>query len=399
MPLLDNRWLSVMDGSWSKLVPKSTVKIKSPTTHDVACCFQGGGSIGAYQTGILNALQEAGYAPTWFIGTSIGAINSAISAGNAIEDRFDKLQEFWTSIATPQLVDNSMLPNDLFSRRMQHFVSSQMSLLEGQEGFFTPRFPSPLLNYHTNPGTVSFYDTSPLRSTLERFVDFDRINDGETRLSVGSVEVTTGKMVYFDSKKQKIGPEHVMASGAIPPGFPAIEIEGNFYWDGGLSSNTPISYVLKEKRPGPLLCFLAHLFDSYGLNPLSLDDVTKRKKDITFSSQYTHIVELHQQIRNLQNTIHQLAKTAKKNKQTQLAIKNSLEKGWDKPVSLVRFLYQGDGTDLASKDFDFSLKSILEHIGNGYLDGKNGVKRSPWLQPVPLDLGIAVHDMYILRRT
>lgn len=231
----------------------------------IACTFQGGGALGAYQAGVLRALDEAGYYPDWFIGTSIGAINAAIAAGNPEKMRVEQLTRFWESIATPSVIDDSVFPNDPASRKVHHLLSAHSGLLFGQPGFFIPRFPSPHLGWHNSPELISYYDTSPLRTTLEHYIDFDRLNNKKlTRLSIGAVEISSGAMVYFDSHKQKIGPEHIMASGALPPGFPAVEVEGKFYWDGGISNNTPTAYLLSHKEQTNLLCFMVHLFDSFG---------------------------------------------------------------------------------------------------------------------------------------
>lgn len=348
--------------------------------------------MGAYQVGVLEALMEKGYNPDWYAGTSIGAINSAIAAGNSKKDRIDQLKAFWETISTPPLIDDSLWPNDILSRRLQHFLSAQTTLLFGQPGFFSPVWSIPFC-LNTNRMILSYYDTSPLRHTLERFVDFDRINSGESRLSVGAVEVATGAIRYFDSEKETIAPEHIMASGALPPGFPPVEVDNRLYWDGGLSSNSPVNYVLREKRPQALLCFMIHLFDSYGLNPDTMDDVEKRKKDIEYSSRFEKIIELHHEIHSLKFLIHQLVRELPENKRNTSIAQNCLQDGWDKTVSLVRFLYRGDEDDLSSKDYEFSRKTINEHIQKGYEDGKEGLIRSPWNKPVPVDVGIALHDM------
>ncbi len=362
----------------------------------IACTFQGGGALGAYQAGILRALDEAEYCPDWFVGTSIGAINAAIAAGNPEKIRVEKIIEFWESIATPQaIVDiDSLFPDDPFSRKTHHLLSSQTALWLGQPGFFTPRTLPPFLSCQNTPDKISYYDTAPLRTSLERFIDFDRINNNKlVRLSLGAVEVSSGKMVYFDTLKQKIRPEHIMASGALPPGFPAIEIDGLFYWDGGISSNTPINYVFNHRDYKHLLCFMVHLFDSYGLNPTSLDEVMKRKKDIEFSSRFAKMVEMYQQIQTLKNSIHILSHYVPKEKKSDPEIKLCLSRGHESTISLVRFLYHHDETELASKDYEFSRKSIHERCGHGYRDAKNAIKKSPWMKPVTYTEGIALYDM------
>lgn len=374
---------------------KTSNKKKNNSDHHdyLAFCLQGGGSLGAYQVGIIHALQEAGYEPDWFVGTSIGAINSALAAGNSPKDRIDKMETFWNSISNPAALDESLYGEDIHSLRLRNFFSSQRSLMFGQPNFFSPRLIPPYFNWNDSPANISFYDTSELKSTLERLIDFDRINSDATRLSVGAVEVCTGKITYFDSKKQKIFPEHIMASGALPPGFPAIEVEGEFYWDGGISSNSPVSYVLQDKNCYKLLCFMVHLFDSYGLQPTSLDEVLKRKKDIEFSSRFAKLVQMHQEIHALKFAIHQLSKHIPKDKCSKDIVQKCVQHGWNKTVNLVRFLYQGDGGDLSSKDYEFSAISIEARMQKGYEDGIASIKKSPWNKPVPEALGIALHDM------
>lgn len=371
---------------------------KSKTTtqhHHVACCFQGGGALGAYQVGVLHALDEAGYAPNWFAGTSIGAINAAIAAGNPPKVRVEKMYQFWETIATPGFIESRLLPDDNASRKIEHFLSAQTALLFGQPGFFTPRFPPLFMGYYDAPDTLSFYDTKNLKSTLEQFIDFDRLNNSEeTRISIGAVEICTGEMVYFDSQNTKIGPEHIMASGALPPGFPAVEIEGEYYWDGGISSNSPATYILSANRcPHNLLCFAIHLFDSYGLYPTSLDAVMKRRKDIEYSSRFAQAVEMYRQIHALKNTIHVLSRYIPEEEKGNPELKLCLARGHQSTISLVRFLYEHDETEFSSKDYEFSKKSILERIKHGYIDGRKAIKQSPWNKKVPNTTGIAVYDM------
>lgn len=360
----------------------------------IACTFQGGGALGAYQTGVLHALNEAGYHPHWYVGTSIGAINAAIAAGNSDNDRIEKMYQFWESIATPSSVNESALFDDEISRKIQHLISAHSALFFGQPGFFVPRFPSPEFGWHNSPDLLSYYDTSPLRNSLEKYIDFDRLNNQKiTRISVGAVEVSSGAMTYFDSFKQKIGPEHIMASGALPPGFPAVEVEGKYYWDGGISSNSPVSYVLTQNNQNNMLCFMIHLFDSYGMVPTSIDEVLKRKKDIEFSSRFIKLINLYKEIHSLKNSVHVLSKHIASGEKSNPEIKQCIEKGHSSSISLVRFLYEHDETELSSKDYEFSKKSIHERIQKGYDDGKIAIKKSPWNQPLSTTEGIVLYDM------
>ncbi|MCL9684025.1 patatin-like phospholipase family protein [Legionella maioricensis] len=374
-------------------MPRQDKKKKLRNTV-IACSFQGGGALGAYQVGIVHALDEAGYAPDWFVGTSIGAMNAAIAAGNPPQIRVEKMHQFWDTISTPEIFHPFMAFKDPENRKIQHLLSSQYSLFMGQPGFFRPRFPPPELGWHDSADLLSYYDTSPLRSTLEQFIDFDRINDkNTTRLSLGAVEISSGQMEYFDSDERKIGPEHIMASGALPPGFPAVEVDGKLYWDGGISSNSPATYVLSHRCPKDLLCFAIHLFDSYGLNPTNLDEILQRKKDIEFSSRMAKVIQLYQEIHALKNSIHLLAQHLPKDQKLSPEMKLCISRGKDSNINLVRFLYEADRTELSSKDYEFSKTTIAERIAHGYRDGRNAIKKSPWLEPVPQTLGVAVYDM------
>jgi len=216
---------------------------KQHKRREIVLTLQGGGALGAFQVGAYAALCEQDFRPDWIAGTSIGAINASIIAGNPPERAHERLGEFWTLITTPDPF--APPPNLVLLREVYNFWSAQRAAIAGQPGFFAPRLLPPIAAPPGTPAATSFYDTGPLKSTLERLVDFDRINAKEVRLSLGAVEVETGKVVYFDNHRDKITPEHVMASGALPPAFPAIEIGGKYYWDGGIISNTPLE-ALRE---------------------------------------------------------------------------------------------------------------------------------------------------------
>jgi NTE family protein len=231
-----------------------------PPFEQIALVLQGGGALGAYQAGVYDALAEAGLQPDWVAGISIGAINTAIIAGNAPHDRVDKLRAFWEGVTSqfwPRIgseTDPFVAAGDVLRSYMNQF-SAVFALAAGAGTFFTPRLLLPWLAPAGTPAATSYYDTTPLRHTLEQLVDFDRINAGEMRFSVGAVNVRSGNFVYFDTRTHVIRPEHVLASGALPPGFPAVEIEGEYYWDGGLVSNTPLQWVMESKPRRDTLAF------------------------------------------------------------------------------------------------------------------------------------------------
>jgi NTE family protein len=244
--------------------------------------LQGGGALGAYQAGVFEALHDAEIEPDWVAGISIGAINSALIAGNPPERRVSRLEEFWqlVSSAWPALT----WFNDGPARSRLNEASAALVMLFGVPGFFTPRMPPAPFQPAGTPGAISYYDTTPLTETLDRLIDFDLLNSGRVRLSVGAVNVQTGNFTHFDSANQRLDVRHIVASGALPPGFAPVEIDGEHYWDGGLVSNTPLQYVLDQPATRHRMAFQVDLFPARGKLPVTLIDVREREKDIRFSS-------------------------------------------------------------------------------------------------------------------
>ena len=255
----------------------------------VALVLQGGGALGAYQAGVYEALAEADINPDWVAGVSIGAVNSAIIAGNKPAERVEKLRSFWEEITANPLLDwataaRGLAPKGHLPRTLFNQLSASCAMLSGAAGFFSLRQPAPWLHPDGRLEATSFYETRHLKSTLERLVDFDRINAGAMRFSVGAVNVRSGNFVYFDNQTHTIRPEHVIASGSLPPGFPAVEIEGEFYWDGGLISNTPLQWVVEHGPRQDTLAFQVDLWSASGELPSNLADVATRQKEIQYSS-------------------------------------------------------------------------------------------------------------------
>ena len=255
---------------------------KSPVPKpNVVLVLQGGGALGAYHIGAYQALEEAGFRPDWVSGISIGAINAAILVGNEPERRLTRLEELWNAISRPE---GWTLPLDGTFHRLANISSNLEALTFGQPNFFTPRFPNPYFAAPGTAGATSFYDTTPLRGTLERLASFDLINAGPTRLSLGATKVVSGEVVFFDNTRQAIGPEHVMASGSLPPGFPAVAVEGELYWDGGCVSNTPLEAVLLDQPAGHTIVFMIDLWAAQGAVPQTMDEVLWRQKQIQYAS-------------------------------------------------------------------------------------------------------------------
>jgi NTE family protein len=345
--------------------------------------LQGGGALGSYQAGAYQALCHFDFEPEWVAGISIGAVNAAIIAGNAPEMRVERLKEFWQMVSAP--VPWSPLAKGDRERAFFNETSAALIAAFGVPGFFIPRFPPAPLWPQGSPQSQSYYDTTPLRATLERLVDFDRINDLKTRLSVGAVGVTSGNFTYFDNvtfKKQgkKIGPEHIMASGALPPGFPAIEIDGEHYWDGGIASNTPLDYVLDEDTSEDVLIFQVDLFSARGLLPATLLEAAEREKDIRFSSRTRMNTDKNKQVHNarraLRDLIGKLPEELKND--PSVAILNQAAK--ENTVTVVHLIYRSKNYESSSKDYDFSHVGMVEHWNAGSRDVHLSMRHKEWLE-------------------
>jgi NTE family protein len=363
-----------------------------PPFERIALVLQGGGALGAYQGGVYEGLAEAGLHPDWVAGISIGAINSAIIAGNPPEKRVDRLREFWwlvtggnapwqarsksdaeeapvTPFAFWGSPDNfaSLWKGDT-ARAVLNQWSANYALFAGAAGFFAPRPLSPWLSPDGSVEATSYYDTSFLESTLERLVDFDRVNSDATRLSVGAVNVTTGNLAYFDTTKDRITAKHIMASGALPPGFPAVEIDGEHYWDGGLVSNTPLRWVVNERPELDTLAFQVDLWSSRGAFPRNMAHVATRQKEIQFSSRTRAASNRFTEILSVQNSISALLKKLPKDladsPETAVLRRFSERKVWN----LIQLIYRARAYEGDSKDYEFSRQSMEEHWRAGYHD-------------------------------
>lgn len=354
--------------------------------------LHGGGALGAYEVGVFKALQEYGYQPDWIIGTSIGSINSAIIAGNPPEKQLEKLQAFWESIATimPETPDTL---NNLAMEKAQHYLSAAYTLMNGQRGFFTPRAISPWFSLQSTADKLSFYDSSPLRKTLLDLIDFNLINEAKTRLSMGSVRVNTGHLVYFDNTKMHISVDHVMASCALPPGLPAVRIDDHFYWDGGVHSNTQLNLLMSEREPLSYLCFLVNLFDTQGITPTNMEEVLMRQKDIGYASHTRSAILNYRHVHNLRRAIRILADQLPEETKLDPEIKKIINLGQTSIIQAARFHYKNRISDLSSKDYEFSLPSIKAHMHNGYKDVQKTMPDPPWENPCPREVGLMMYEV------
>jgi NTE family protein len=369
-----------------------------PPFDTVALLLQGGGALGAYQAGVYEALAEANLHPDWVAGISIGGINSAIIAGNPREARVAKLREFWELVShSPFGLDGilaSLLPKGDAARALAQHMSVGTAGLLGVRGFYTMRFPSPLFQPPGTFGATSFCDTTPLKATLERLVDFDLINSENynTRLSLGSVNARSGQLVYFDTTKDVIRPEHVMASGALPPGFPAIEIDGEHYWDGGVVSNTPLAWIATQHPPS-MLAFQVDLWAAPGPFPKNLREVMTRMKEILNSSRTIYHTSGYKELNQLVSTVARFLERVPDEFKRSEDAKFLMSVARQHVHHLVNLVYRPTSPEDASKENEFSRKSVEDRWLAGYRDTVHALRHPEALErAVGCDAGIFVFD-------
>ena len=366
---------------------------KRPEHARTILVLQGGGALGAYQAGVYEALHEAGIAPDWVTGVSIGAINAALIVGNQPHNRIARLREFWERVSSgiPLIVP---APLD-WIRVLFNRWSASASMAFGVPGFFSPRFPSPLFAPPGEIGALSLYDSSPLRETLRELVDFDVINARNVRISVGAVDVRKGNSTYFDSDDAKLlfGPEHVMASGALPPGLPPIAVDNIPYWDGGLVSNTPLWYVLDECRLLNALIIQIDLFSARGKMPRDLDDVLERAKDIQYSSKTrfnTSRAKEEEALRQaLQSVIAKLPARLRSDKDVEFL----RERAKNRHISIVHLINRHSAYANESKDYEFSRGTIRALWDAGYADMRGTMANPDWNKACSSERGMRTFDL------
>ena len=353
---------------------------KRPNFERIVLLLQGGGALGAYQAGVYEALAEADLHPDWVAGISIGAINAAIIAGNPPNRRVEKLREFWEGITKPRFGIGELgrlLARGDSARGSVNQMNAVAALMSGAPGFFQPRMPNPWLHL---PGTLeatSYYETAQLKATLESLIDFERVNaeNARTRLSLGAVNVRSGNLVYFDSPSQVIRPEHVMASGALPPGFPAIEIEGEHYWDGGLVSNTPLQWIaMTQQRPPDTLVFQVDLWSARGDFPRNMAEVGTRQKEIQYSSRTRAFTDYFKQVAKLRNMLAVLLDELPEELRQREEVKYLSAAADRHAANIVQLIYRAKGYEGDSKDYEFSRRSMEDHWRAGYYDAVHALR-------------------------
>jgi NTE family protein len=323
-------------------------------------------------------------------GISIGAINSAIIAGNPPEARVARLREFWELVSSGPTL--GLMPWTAAGLPLVNDINAAWAAGLGVPGFFKPRVPPAVFYPAGSPEALSFYDSSPLRGTLERLVDFDRINAKETRFSVGAVNVRTGNFAYFDNRHQKIGPEHIMASGALPPGLPPVEINGEAYWDGGLVSNTPLQYVLDEDSADDLLIFQVDLFSSRGPMPRTISEAAEREKEIRYSSRTRMSTDQNLKIHELKSALRQVIESLPPERATDPDVALLAAFSKEASVSVVQLVHRRRPDETAAKDYEFSRRTMLEHWAAGVADVTRTLRQRERVEAKPPAGGSAVFD-------
>src|SRR5271163_920090 len=352
----------------------------------VALVLQGGGALGAYQAGVYQALHEAEIEPDWVIGTSIGAINASLIAGNAPAERLDRLRSFWQRIGYG--LPTSLIASCPGGGQMARF----MTVLHGLEAFFTP---NPMAMFASawplNPERAGLYSTTPLRETLSELVDFDRINRRETRISVGAANVCTAQMHYFDSRYCAFRIEHVLASGALPPAFPPVRVDGQLYWDGGILSNTPLEAIFDDNPRRDALIFSVHVWNPDGPEPCSIAEVLNRQKDVQYASRSRSQVARQEQIHKLRHVIAELAKRLPEAERTNAQVRELAAYGCLTRMHVVALLAPSLPDEDHAKDLDFSASSISARWDAGYAQAAHALEAAPWTaQADPLE-GVVLH--------
>lgn len=360
-----------------------------PIKEQVVLVLQGGGALGAYQAGVYQALMEGGIEPDWVIGTSIGAINGALIAGNEPASRIARLREFWDGVGRKGLLDQ-LWPSSIFGNSL----ANMSTMMSGIPGFFAPN-PQAIWGptFPLGVEKASYYSTDPLKETLGRLVDFDCLARRQVRLSVGAVNVRTSEMRYFDSQAMPLAAAHVMASGALPPAFPAITIDGESYWDGGIYSNTPIEVVLDDVPRRNSLIFSVNVWQPTGSHPTTIQQVMARHKDIQFASRGKSHVARQAQIHRLRHVVRELASRLSPEMRADPLVRDMAEYGCGTLMHLVRLLSPRlDGED-HTKDIDFTPSGIERRWKAGHDHARKALAERPWEAPADLLAGVVIHEV------
>lgn len=390
--LTTRRYIGVMDGKPIAFEDGIMPGWRPERCGRIALVLQGGGALGAYQVGVYEAMHEAGLEPDWVSGVSIGAVNAAIIAGNKPENRLERLTAFWSRI-TDRTVWLHTPDGDIF-RQMRNAASAFHTMMMGQPGFFTPHKLNPWLSPAGAKSATSYYDSGPLRETLLELVDFDLLNRGDCRFSVGAVNVMSGNFIFFDNAKHQIGPEHIMASGALPPAFAPVQIGTDYFWDGGIVSNTPLQHLLAQDDDINSLVFQVDLFSASGALPRTMPDVMGREKDIAYSSRTRQVTDMFQRLQRWKTRAYRALLKIPEADLTdeERAMRDKLAR---LPAhTILQLIYQQKSYEGNAKDYEFSRTSMREHWQSGHDDTKRTMLHKHWLEMPPENRGIVTHDIH-----
>ena len=357
----------------------------------VVLVLQGGGALGAYQAGVFEGMTEAGYAPDWITGVSIGAINGALIAGNAPEQRIERLRAFWDRASSG--VSMASLPFSSAWRRSFTHASAAFTSLLGVPGFFVPRIPPPAFMPDGDPAALSIYDASPLRTTLDELVDFELINRRGVRLSIGAVNVRTGKTTYFDNLRTTIGPVHVLASGALPPAFAPVEIDGEHYWDGGVVSNTPLWYAVDHAAAADTLVVQVDLFSAEGELPKNLDQVLERHKDIMYSSKTHFDASRAREVQRQREALRRLLKRLPEHFKADPDVKALQATSRSGQIDIVHVINRRRCYPGHAKDYEFSRATIQDLWAAGLEDARRIVAHPERLRRTDVSDSVRVYGL------
>lgn len=377
--------------------------LKLPPYERIALVLQGGGALGAYQAGVYQGLHEAGIELTCLSGISIGALNTAIIAGSPSHLRIERLTEFWETICEPNFglgldpfTEQTLFNTTDFARQALSTLHAGNALIAGQKGFFQPRFPPPDTPFSASkPENASYYDTRPLQHTLDKLCDYDLINDKKHRISVGAVNIQTGNFVYFDNAHTRLDARHFMASGALPPAFAPVEIEGEYFWDGGLVSNTPLTQVLDARPKLDTLVFQVDLWSARGALPTSMSEVSDRMKDIRFSSRTRMVTEEMREIQSLRHLLqHLLEELPEEKLRTDAYCKLACDLADNKHYNIIHLIYRNKPYERHFKDFQFGLATMREHWQSGFDDIRATLAKPGRLAMPRNKSGFITHDVH-----
>ncbi len=378
--------------SASPAAPVATPKLPG----QVVLVLQGGGALGAYQGGIYEALHEAGIEPNWVIGTSIGALNAGLIAGNRLENRLERLREFWATMEYKPWWGETLTP--WFDSRLLADWTNQsahmMAMFGGVAGYYTLNHALTLGGAKAPLGVekAALYNTENLEKTMRALTEPECFNSGHPRLTTGTVNVKTGRMQYWDSARMKLTLNHVLASAALPPAFPAVRIDGDPYWDGGIYSNTPIEAVFEDNPRRNSVVFADQVWHTSGPEPKSLEDVLSRQKDIQFGSRDDSHIARQQELHRFRHIVRELVKLLPEDKRDMPEVKQFAAYGCGTFMHIVRLngpYLEGEGN---SRDIDFTANGIWTRWKAGYDDTKRALEIKPWEVEVDPMAGVAVHN-------